>query len=69
MSGVAGKAAAVVGDHVHTLTVGVSIAEDANDSMSPIFAGMRVSARESGQASNARSLMIKTAREAWILTP
>lgn len=68
-TGVAGKAVAVVGDHAFTLTVGEPITEDADDDMAPIFAGLQVSARESGQASNARSLMLKTGREAWILTP
>jgi hypothetical protein len=37
--------------------------------MAPIFAGLQVSAREAGQASNDRALMLKTGREAWILTP
>ncbi len=68
-TGLAGKAVAVVGDHAFTLTVGDPIIEDADDDLSPIFAGLQVSAREAGQASNARSLMIKTGREAWILTP
>ena len=30
---------------------------------------LQVSAREAGQANNQRSLMLKTSREAWILTP
>ena len=68
-TGVAGNAVAVVADHAFTLTVGAPITEDADDDMAPIFAGLQVSARESGQASNARSLMLKTGREAWILTP
>lgn len=68
-AGLAGKAVAVVGDHAFTLTVGEPITEDADDDMAPIFAGLQVSAREAGQASNARSLMLKTGREAWILTP
>jgi hypothetical protein len=67
-TGLAGKAVAVVGDHAFTLTVGEPITEDADDDLAPIFAGLQVSAREAGQASNARSLMIKTGREAWILT-
>lgn len=66
---VAGKAVAVVGDHAFTLTVGEPITEDADDDMAPIFAGLQVSAREAGQASNERALMLKTGREAWILTP
>lgn len=68
-TGLAGKAVAVVGDHAFTLTVGEPITEDADDDMAPIFTGLQVSAREAGQASNARSLMLKTGREAWILTP
>ncbi len=68
-TGLAGKAVAVVGDHAFTLTVGEPITEDADDDMAPIFAGLQVSAREAGQASNARALMLKTGREAWILTP
>lgn len=67
-AGISGKAVAVVGDHASTLTVGEPITEDADDDMAPIFAGLQVSAREAGQASNARSLMLKTGREAWILT-
>ena len=67
-AGLSGKAVAVVGDHAFTLTVGEPITEDADDDMEPIFAGLQVSAREAGQASNARSLMLKTGREAWILT-
>ena len=67
-AGLSGKAVAVVGDHAFTLTVGEPITEDADDDMAPIFAGLQVSAREAGQASNARSLMLKTGREAWILT-
>ena len=69
MAGVAGKAVAVAGDHVFTLTVGATITEDADDAMSPGVSGLQVSAREAGQASNQRSLMLKTSREAWILTP
>ncbi len=68
-TGLAGKAVAVVGDHAFTLTAGEPITEDADDDMAPIFTGLQVSAREAGQASNARSLMIKTSGEAWILTP
>ena len=67
-TGLAGKAVAVVGDHAFTLTVGEPITEDVDDDMAPIFAGLQVSAREAGQAINARSLMLKTGREAWILT-
>jgi len=67
-TGLAGKAVAVVGDHAFTLTVGPTITEDADDDLAPIFAGLQVSAREAGQAINARSLMLKTGREAWILT-
>ena len=67
-AGLSGKAVAVVGDHASTLTVGEPATEDADDDMAPIFAGLQVSACEAGQASNARSLMLKTGREAWILT-
>ena len=52
-----------------TLTVGATITEDADDanvSWRIWSAGVRA---RSGQASNQRSLMLKTSREAWILTP
>lgn len=69
MASVAGKAVGCVADHAYTLTVGASITEDADDDMAPIFSGLQITAREAGQASNARALMIKTSREAWVLTP
>lgn len=69
MARVAGKAVACVGDHAFTLTVGAPITEDADDALTPGTAGLQITAREAGQASNERSLMLKTSREAWILTP